>query len=287
MNEALSKPSVSQLDDLALFLKSYRDRWTDLDVTEATTRHEVVRSFTPADVSDDLNAATMIFDVCRQDIQAGRSGRVRFEVVLTHTGKRVARFAFAIDAGKPEDFSLNDANAATVLIETLRHNRTLMQMAVGHTEEMFRRMGNQLELSQRMTEATEQTRLKQWEVLELLLSNQTERDIRVEQAKSEAKATGKMVDSFTPLIPALLNRLVAGKTGQQALLPESVKKLLGSIREDQIDKITQGLDPAQQAALMEIMIAYQAEENEANKPPALPEIATNGVVTPNSQGGVG
>lgn len=297
----------NQADDLAFWIKSTREKLADLDVCEASARHEVLRSFTQAELQNENEAAALIFDVCRQDLAAGRSGLVRFEVIATDAGgKRVARYAFAIDAGRQRDLTLEDASIATVLVECLRHNRMLVQMTHGHTEEIMRRMGQQLEMAHAQTANVEKQRLQQFEILELLLSNQTERNIQIEKAKAEAKASEQITRSITPIIPSLLGRFVAKQTGEKApLLPESVRQFMGSIREDQFDGILNALDPGQRAALMEVMIAFKESEDAGAPATQAGASATNGATngaahpgvqrievdvassTPNASGGVG
>lgn len=281
-------------DDLIPFLASMRSKATDFDVCEATAAREIVRSFTAAELGDEGAAADLIIDVCRRDASEGKSGRVRYEIIASKEGKRLGRQALSIDTGRHGEFSLDDANAQGVLIECIRDKRDIMRMAFAHQEELFKRLAQQLELMASEKKAVEEMRLKMFDAYEYVLSGKSEREIHTMKAQSEAKAVGRMVEAFVPLLPAAANRLLSKATGQKApLLPESLKSLLGSFDEEQLSNILPHLKPAQQAALLEIMSANAEAEESAQKKAetyanGAPMVAVDEMpASPNVSGGVG
>lgn len=250
-------------EDLIPFLARMRSKATDVDVCEATADRQIVQSFTLAELTaSDETAADLVMDVCQRDAKEGRTGTVRYEVIASKNGQRLGRCAVSIHTGKSGEFSLDDANAQGVLIECMRDKRSIMAMAFAHQEELFKRLGQQLEMMSAEKKSVEESRLKMFDTLEFLLSNKSQREIETMKASTEAKATARLVEGIVPLLPAVATRVLGKATGtKNPLGDESIKALLSSLSEEQLEKIAPHLTQAQQVAMMEIMVhAQEAEE---------------------------
>ncbi len=295
-------------DDVLRFLERVLQAGgVSVDVCDASSIDKaIIRGFEPGEVADGEAFAEAVLETCRLDA-VGRTGRLRFELVATRDGKRWGRHSIVMDAGGAPAFGTDDANMAGIIVELIRDKRAVTQMAFAHTDAMFLRQGQMLELTQKQLVNAEEQRIKVFETLEQLIDNKAKRDLDASKQASDQRTQAKMIESVTPLIPAALNKLLGFASGKPNLLGgKALTQFMKSLTEDQMVTIAQTLDPAQQAALFQIAEAAEEEaKKDAQGPAGLlvengtsaaharadnhPDVVTVpfSVVTPNAQGGLG
>ena len=189
-------------------------------------------------------------DVQSYMVQAFRKGKVRGRITV-----RMARPEDDVDLDGPADSE--PASKQGHMAQMMRQNEGLVKLALegqAKASYLLMRITDRL---MTQNETMEETRIKNIELTESLLTGQHDREMDARDQDRKDRSTGELIETVKTLGPAIVNRLT-GKNGEK-LLPEpespkdlALKAFLGSLSDEQKAEFANNLKPAQLVALMEL-----------------------------------
>lgn len=202
-----------------------------------------------------------------QSDAAGKSGAVRFEIIACReAGQQWGRQVLVIDGGAGS-FDTDDVTIKGLMVEMIRDRRDMTRMTLSYNESLFDRMQQQNDMMAQQIVRADEIRLKMFEVLENLTTEKHRRDLETRRAAHNERSRERMVESFVPLVPALMNKFVGHTSGKPAELSaapaaaptDPVSLFVKSITQEQVGKIFPLLSPSQQGALVELSEAAEGK----------------------------
>lgn len=201
-------------------------------------------------------------DECARNDSVGRTGQVRYLLAARKEGSPDlwGRWAFVLDAGSG-NFGEENATLAGIVVECIRDKRDVTKMALGYTESLFARFQQMLEFHGAVAAKAEEKHMAMLELMENLVSHQDDRKLKHAEMELHALTTKRMIDTFTPLIPAAANRLLGHLTGTPApLAAEAMSEFLKSFTPEQLAYFAEKMNPGQLVAFSEMMRTVANQE---------------------------
>jgi len=169
-----------------------------------------------------------------------------------------ARCVFRVDGGDPEESSYGEMNSepATpqgIIKQSMRHTEVLMKLMVTNQAAIMRQNAMTIEQLSRQVERHEDNRFQTIELVEDLLSKKLERDLEIQKAESNQKMLEEGVSSLKALAPAVISRINGGNGSLPSDTTSALKGFFESLSEQQKMDLLGSLNPAQQAALGELI----------------------------------
>lgn len=160
--------------------------------------------------------------------------------------------------------------------QLMRHNEALMRTTLGTFEVSMVSMQKTIERQSNVIERLETKRYEVAEMREDALNQKHERELESKKLLADEERKEKIVSSLVPLLPAALNRIMAGKNKEQlvpaehAPLYQSLKAVIEEIPQERLLEIIKIAGP-QGPALLEILAQIEranesgesGDENEA------------------------
>jgi len=175
---------------------------------------------------------------------------------------------------------LGDSDSPTTRGERgqqMRHTEALHRMLMQLTEVTAGRMSRDLEATRKRADNAETQVRQLYEMQQNLLDRSHERQLEMAKETQNARRMDKFLGLMMSMTPLILSKVLAGGMPISAAMPASaardtsVKKLLGSLSEQELMGALEKLTPQNQLAFMELYQSFRedAAKEEHQKPEAL------------------
>ena len=162
-----------------------------------------------------------------------------------------------------------------VVANILRHNESLNRMLMLMTDATAGKLAAACNAKDERIADLESKMVDTFKLTQELLDKHQERELERAAAIQRAKRTDQLVGAAIAFAPALLGAIVGkiNPAAKQTGRDEAFKALLGNMSEKEAMGVMGALEPANQAALMQIFQSFQADfqREEAAKPEILRE----------------
>lgn len=144
------------------------------------------------------------------------------------------------------------ANERGGFSQMLRFNEALHKITLGAMGSMIESLTRQNMAKDHLIEKMGEKHIQNIVQVEQLLDNKAERDIELSKQQLKNRSMDMLTTSVMPLLPSLVNRFLGVNIFQDQSNPgmEQMRQFLGSLREEQITKFVETLDPPQALAVM-------------------------------------
>lgn len=136
--------------------------------------------------------------------------------------------------------------------QMLRFNEALHKITLGAMSGMIESLARQNVAKDAVIERMSAKHLENVVQVETLLDNKAERDIEISKQQIKMRSMDMLTTSVMPLLPSLVNRVMGVNIFNDTnnLGMEQMRQFLGSLREEQIVKMTEAVDPPQALVIM-------------------------------------
>lgn len=183
--------------------------------------------------------------------------------------KPLARCGFRVDAGDDDDDSDEElasepANAKGLVAQAMRHQEGNFRTSVMATNHVINMMQRTIDTQQETINTLLASKMDTIKLVEDLVSQRHERDLAAAEQKALLDMKENLVKKGMLLAPLVVNKLAGKKimpedmSSKEALLSEFAK----SLTQEQVLAIHQQLNPAQAAAMLEILKSVLPQEEE-------------------------
>lgn len=182
------------------------------------------------------------------EIEPGRTGAFR----VTVSG----RSDLASSAAEPTE----EATGRGQLAQTMRHNEAISRLLIQSQELTTRTIAAQL-AELRLENSELRTRLHDsMEVVEKAISEQHRRELETRRFELQAAGRAELKQKIDLLFPVLINRLAGIKSLPAGPGGDSMRALVGSISQEQLQAIGNVLRPEQAIAFIDVLQGYMPPE---------------------------
>lgn len=218
--------------------------------------------------------AELVDKACEDAEHIGR-GRIKYTVEVDGVKGRVT-FSLKIPEreGEDEDDIDEVPNKRGLISQQMRHNETLVKVAVGASKETNEMLRSMLRDEQARTQRLEAKYMETMKAYEELLSMRQVRDIELRKVESQERRKDQVGHVLMQGLPILASKLLGGgqkqaveMMGAKTPLEQMLEGFLMTMNHDQLAKIASSelFTPIQKAGLMEIIsfvLERQAAEQE-------------------------
>jgi len=172
---------------------------------------------------------------------------------------RTGAFRVSVDAGRDSSSAAEPTEEATgrgMLAQTMRHNEALTRFTLQSAETVTRSLAQQLgEL--RMENSELRTRLHDsMTAVEKAMSEQHNRELESRRFELRSVAQRELVQKIDLLFPVLLNRLSGIRALPAGPGGDTMRALVSSISQEQLQAIGNVLRPEQAVAFIDVLQGY-------------------------------
>ena len=206
-------------------------------------------------------------------------GGVQRYALLPYYGKAQRNRLIFRMAGEEKDddaFDSEPANKIGLIAQLMRHNEAIMRSSLGATNNVINQYARTVATLASQNEALNAKHVESMVLMEDLTVQKHERQLQNRREDFQLGMKQEIFKDGKTLLPLVVNRLVGKK-----VLPENVdaktmamKGLMESLRPEQIGKVAQQLNPAQQVAFLEFYEMFRGEPEKSKEEPE--EKSTNG-----------
>lgn len=261
-------------DVVTEFLASHLADGVRFELVSASDR-ERIAEWKKIDEGEAASVADAIVSEVEDDARGERESSSYYVIAIAPTGERLGRKRIVVESARaPAQDETMIALARKMLDVSLERDKRhdlAIDSIIDQLKDMVLRFGKEL--------AEEQSKkIELVTLVEEMLGKKNERELDVRRTEASIKQKDRLLTEALPLLPTVANRaLVAlakgNVTGPQPLAHEMIRSFLGSLSEEQMNKMMDGLSAEQRLAMMEIYMSYaKAEEKKANgaseQPPA-------------------
>ncbi len=224
--------------------------------------------------TDDVRDCVNALDNMVNDDASGMGGIQRYVIEAWHdeADSPSARFTMRVEGFDPdiEGVDSDDAEPPTkagALGQQMRHNEIIMKTLVAGLGGAIQSLQRAAAVNAAQVEKLMEQRLEDFRVVEEALSHKHEREMEMMEHTGNMERKDRLIEKGLTLLPAVVNR-IAGKNLVAAPSPrdEMLKGLIETLTPDQLRGVAAQLNPEQQIVLVEMLQAYQNDEEEQQKP---------------------
>lgn len=218
--------------------------------------------------ADDVREIADNLDNMVADDASGMGGMQRYVIESWHDDGETAsaRIALRIQGYDPDidNMDSDDAEPPTkggILGQQMRHNEIIMKTLVAGMGGAIQSLQRSAARNAELVETLMSQRLEDFKVVEEALSHKHEREMELMEKNADIERKDKLVEKGLTLLPAVVNR-ISGKQLIAAPSPrdEMLRSLVETLTPDQLQGIAGQLNPEQQIVLLEMLQAYQQDE---------------------------
>lgn len=165
-------------------------------------------------------------------------------------------FRIAAEAlpGRAGSIASEPSNEAGLFAQLMRHNEVNFRVSLMSFEKVALLQERNLARQQARIDALEQQRIQDMDLVQQAIMGTREHELNVIRESSKAEAKKVLVTQVQNLLPEVTAAVMhKSSSNPAAAAAAGMKGFLGTLRPDQVQKIFESLDPAQQLVLAQTM----------------------------------
>lgn len=194
-------------------------------------------------------------------------GVVLFSLEAQHEGRSLAHELMRVSAEALPGAQLatEPANEGGMLAMLMRHQEATQRMALGNTEKLLRASIRIVESATKRASDAEKRAMEQFDVLATQRTADLRAQAELENQQANAALKRQVGTQLAALLPQAAGKILGKTVGPEVGAVVALKGFLETIRPEQMDALLRTLDPAQQAALLDLYRSMQPPEEQSDQ----------------------